>query len=265
MSKRPPLVLIHGMWSTPSVWQLFYRYFTSQGYTVYLPTLRHHGNCEQDLKALGQTSIRDYLQDLELFISSQPEKPILIGHSVGGLLALLLAGRGLASAAVLLAPAAPRGAYMLNGSVLKTFAGVFGQWGFWRKPVKISPRAANYGLFNRQPDEARAALYQDMVFESGRAVAEIGLWPFDPSCSTKLKQSPDCPVFILAGENDRVVPLSISEKVAQKIGAQFQVLKNHGHWLPSEPGWEIIAAQCEAWLKLESVIQEPVEESCIEV
>ncbi|MCL6269084.1 alpha/beta hydrolase [Sansalvadorimonas sp. 2012CJ34-2] len=264
MTKRPPIVLIHGMWSTPSVWRLFHRYLSRQGYTVYMPALRHHASRDQDLQKLGQTSIRDYLADLELFVSALPEKPILIGHSMGGLLAMLLAGKRLASAAVLLAPAAPRGFYVLNGSVLKTFAAVIGKWRFWRKAMKLSPRGADYALFNGQPDEVRAALYQDMVHESGRVAAEIGFWPLDMHSSTQLESKPDCPVFILVGENDRITPAPVCEKVAQHIGAQFQELENHAHWLPSEPGWEIIAAQCEAWLQLEGVVDVSQDELCPE-
>ena len=132
--------------------------------------------------------------------------------------------------------------------------------------MKVTPKTADYALFNCQPDEARAALYQDMVFESGRAAAEIGLWPLDRHCSTQLNGIPDCPVMILAGEHDRVTPATTCEKLAQHIGAQYECLQGHGHWLPSEPGWDIIATQCEAWLKLKGVISESeTEESLFSV
>ena len=248
MTNRPPIVFIHGMWGTPVVWQPFQSFYQNAGYEVYAPALRHHDGSDQSLELLGATSISDYVDDLVELISSFNEKPVLIGHSMGGLLALLLAGKGLASKAVLLAPAAPAGFWVAYPSVLKTFSAVLLRRGFWKRAMKLSPKAANYGLFNCLPDEARAAHYQDMVYESGRVAAEIAFWFLDKNKSTAVEQKPNCRMLVVAGCHDRVTPANFCHQVACRFGADFHLLKDNGHWLISEPGWELVAEQCEIWL-----------------
>ncbi|CAM3592883.1 alpha/beta hydrolase [Parendozoicomonas haliclonae] len=250
MENKPPIVFLHGMWCTPAVWHRLSHYFAERGYEVHMPALRHHEAGSQDLAALGQTSIRDYLDDLDTFLNGFEQRPVLIGHSMGGLLALLLASRGCASQTILLSPAAPAGLVALRMSVIRTFAAVLSRWGFWKTAMKLSPKAANYGLFNRLPDEARPSHYQDMVFESGRAASEIAFWYLDRQSATKPNGQPDCPMLVMAGKHDRITPASVCQEVADKYQADFLLLDDHAHWLISEPGWEKVAEQCEIWLEM---------------
>ncbi|MTI14625.1 alpha/beta hydrolase [Sansalvadorimonas verongulae] len=250
MTKRPPIVFIHGMWGTPSVWHNFRDFFLQQGYEVHTPALRHH-HTAQNLNDVGRLSIRDYVEDLSSFIESLPDKPLLIGHSMGGLLALLLAGKGLGRGAVLLAPAAPAGLLAIRYSVLKTFAAILMKRGFWRTAHKPSPKAAAYGLFNRQPDEVQVAHYQDMVFESGRAACEIAFWWLDPHKSTRVESTPDIPMLVVAGKEDRLTSVSTCYKTADRYGASFHLFNDHAHELHSEPGWERIAEQIAIWIDRE--------------
>ena len=251
LSKRHPIVFIHGMWSTSSVWNKYVEFYQDKGYEVHTPVLRHHEPDEQDLETLGGTGIAEYLDDLTTFIESLEKKPILIGHSLGGLLALILAGRGLAEKAVLLAPITPAGYSTLYPSVMKTFVPALLRRGFWKQPVKLSSEVANDGLFNRLPDEAKPAHYQEMVYESGRTISEIMFWFMDNDQTTRAVKVPDNRLLIMAGKHDQITPAERCRKVAQDYGADFMQLEEHGHWLPSEPGWERIAEQSEIWLSLD--------------
>ncbi len=170
---------------------------------------------------------------------------------MSGLFALLLASKGLAQGAVLLTPAAPAGILALRYSVVKIFSGILSWWGFWRKPMKLSPSAANLGLFHKQPDEVRAAHYQGMVFESSRAAAEIAFWFLDVHKSTKVESQPDSPIMILVGQDNRITPADICHKIACRFNANFQLLTSHAHELHSEPDWEKIAEQADIWINLE--------------
>ena len=101
------IVMIHGMWGTGSYWENFRDFFEGRGYRCVVPTLRFHDMDPNGLPdpRLGTTSLPDYAADLEKLIRELNVVPILMGHSMGGLLAQILGSRGLAKALVLLTPA----------------------------------------------------------------------------------------------------------------------------------------------------------------
>ncbi len=106
---RPQLVMIHGAFCGPWVFDKFRKPFEAAGYTVHAPVLRFHDKGANPPSALATTSLLDYANDLEKLIAGLSETPIVLGHSLGGLLAQMLAARGKARALVLLAPSAPWG------------------------------------------------------------------------------------------------------------------------------------------------------------
>ena len=121
MSKT--IFMIHGMWGGGWSWDKFQGYFEDKGYRCIVPYLRHHDIKPNDPPppGLGKTSLLDYAEDLELEIKKLDEKPIIMGHSMGGLLAQILASRDLAKAAVLITPASPAGILQSGGLYLKLF------------------------------------------------------------------------------------------------------------------------------------------------
>lgn len=101
-------VLIHGMWGTSGVWHRWRPFLEERRWKTIAHSLRHHDVPSDAPPAeLGATSLLDYVADLEKMILALPQKPVVIGHSMGGLLALLLCARGLARAGVLLTPRSP--------------------------------------------------------------------------------------------------------------------------------------------------------------
>jgi non-heme chloroperoxidase len=103
---KAPVVMIHGAFAGPWVWDGFAEKFRAAGYPVHAPWLRHHDTPSDDL---GRTSLNDYADDLEAFIATLEAEPILVGHAMGGLLAQKLAARRAIRALILLAPSAPWG------------------------------------------------------------------------------------------------------------------------------------------------------------
>lgn len=250
-SARPPIVFIHGMWCSPEVFDPYRKFFTDLGYECHVPPLRHHAEQKQPLEAVGRLSILDYANDLEAFIRTLPQKPIIIGHSMGGLLAQVLCARDLVDKAVLLCPASPAGIHALKPSVLKTFIGVMARWAFWRKPQKLSPATARYALFNRLSGQTAQDAYLQMRYESGRAAFEIGMWLIDPNKATRVNPAEVTqPLLVVSGEDDRITPASINKKVAARYRhAEYRCYPKHAHWLISEPGWEVIARDVADWLQ----------------
>jgi non-heme chloroperoxidase len=130
MSKN--IVMIHGMCCGSWIWGNYKRFFEDKGYTCHTPMLRYHDIHPSDKPdpALGTTSLLDYAQDLEEYIHKLDDKPLLMGHSMGGLLSQLLGARGLASGLILLTPASPSGINALKYSVIKSFWSILTKWGF---------------------------------------------------------------------------------------------------------------------------------------
>src|SRR5438445_4111360 len=112
------IFMIHGMWGGPWYWENYRRVFEAQGYRCIATTLPYHDMDPQGVPdpRLGTASLLDYVDALALEIAQLDEKPIVMGHSLGGLLAQMLAARGLAKALVLLTPAAPAGVLALKPS-----------------------------------------------------------------------------------------------------------------------------------------------------
>jgi len=253
------IFMIHGMWAKPHVWEAYAGVFTERGYRCVRPTLRYHDiePGERPDPRLGTTSLQDYADDLEEEIERLGGRPIVMGHSMGGLLAQMLAARGLAKAAVLLTPAPPAGILMVHKpSVIKTFWRIQTQWGFWRKPVRLGFEESVYSTFHLLPQEEQRRTYDEFVWESGRAVWEIGMWFLDRHGAARVDETAvSSPVLVIGGGKDRMVPPSVVRRVASKYEdvATYKEYPSHTQWIVEEPGWEDVAADVVAWLERVSV------------
>jgi pimeloyl-ACP methyl ester carboxylesterase len=221
------------------------------------PTLRHHDAPPlEPPSALGTTSLLDYVADLEASLRALPEKPVVVGHSMGGLLALLLCARGLASAGVLLTPAAPAGVIALRPSNLLAFARIEATWAWWRKPHRATLAEALSHTFNTtDPTEARP-LHASFVHDSGRALLEIGLpWLDRTKAATVDPRLVTVPLFFVATEKDKLVPPGVVRRTAQRFAhvSEYKEYPGQGHWVPGQPGWEQIATDALAWLDAQAV------------
>lgn len=250
------IVMIHEMFCSGWHWNNYESYFKAKGYQCIIPTLRYHNIDPKDRPhpKLGTTSLLDYAEDLEDLILSLDKKPILMGHSMGGLLSQILGSRGLAKALVLLTPAPPSGIHALRYSVIKSFWSVLTKWGFWKNPNRLSFEASVYAMLHLLPIEDQKAVYDKFVYESGRAASEIGFWFFDSKKASKVAESKvTCPVLVIAGAKDRITPAAVTRKVANKykVVSTYKELENHAHWVLSEPGWKKVAESISAWLKSE--------------
>ncbi len=253
MATRPPLVLIHGMFCSPAFWESYKTAFELSGYQCHVPALRYHDLPlkEQPHPQLGGTSVVDYKNDLKQFIATLPEEPILIGHSMGGLLVQLLLADGVGKGGVCLTPAAPRGIIALSPSVLRSFWPVLTQWKFWEKPVRLSYKDAKFGMLNRLLPQEQWEIYQRLGWESGRTVFEIGLWPLDINKATHVQfERVTVPLLFMGAQCDRVTPLFAVKRTSEKYPhAEFVELTGHAHWVLSEPGWEKIVERIISWLQ----------------
>jgi pimeloyl-ACP methyl ester carboxylesterase len=246
------IFMIHGMWGGAWYWEKFRGLFEAKGYRCIAVTLPYH---DMDPKGipdprLGTTSLLDYAESLEREIGKLGAKPIIMGHSMGGLLAQILGARSLAKSLVLLTPASPSGIIALKPSVIKSFWSVLTTWGFWRKPMRQTFSEATYSMLHLLPEKEQKETYGKFVYESGRAAFEIGYWLLDSKNASKVDESKvTCPVLVIAGAEDRITPASVVRNVAKKYrGATYKEFTNHAHWVMAEPGWQDVAEYIGGWL-----------------
>ena len=245
------IILIHGMWSSGEYWGNYQEVLTERGYSCHAVTLRHHGGdpAAPPHPALGTTSLLDYAADLEAELRQMPEPPILIGHSMGGLLAQMMAARGLARAIVLLTPASPAGIIAIRLSVIRSFSSALIRWAFWRKAHRQTFDEAVYSMLHLLPESERRTVYDSFGYESGRAAAEIGFWLFDRRRASRVDPAAlTCPVLVIAGKEDRLTPAPVTRKVAQRYQARYEELPGHAHLVVGEPGWEDVVTLAANWL-----------------
>ena len=245
-------VFIHGMWGTPDVWRNWRPCLEARGWQTIAPVLRHHDAPPLAPPAgLGMTSLGDYVADLTNTIEGLPDKPVVIGHSMGGLLALMLCARGLARAGVLLTPAPDAEVIALRPSNLWAFARIQLTWGWWRKPHRATLAEALSHTFNTTDPREGAELHSAFVHDSGRALFEIALPWLDGSKTTTVDpRLVTVPLLFVATEKDKLTPAGVVRRSAKRFGhvADYVEYPGQAHWVPGQPGWERIAEDTLAWL-----------------
>lgn len=231
-------------------WDEYIGFFRALGYRTYAPALPQHftQNSPEDVAGLR---LKDYVDQLERDYLACGEKPIIVGHSMGGLLAQQLAERVAPPALVLLAPAPSYGLISFDVSPLRTMFKQLLTPLFWTKGLKPGEQAVRYGIYNKVPEAEQQKLIDRLCYESGQVIREIACWFTDPSQGSRVRpENINCPVLTLVGKHDRITPAEVCRKVSQSFAhnSHFHVLSKHGHMLNCEPGWEAIAQQVHVWL-----------------
>lgn len=243
-----PIVMIHGAWTYPRIWDNLYTYFEGLGYECHTPRLRHHDSFQRGGE-IGRVGIQDYLTDLIEYVQSFKDKPIIIGWSLGGLLAQMLASKGLADLLILLAPVPPRGIPAISWRGLISSINYF-RWGFWKQPFLPNRRQAKTLLMNGLSPRIQNNTYEQLVGESGRVISEILFWRLDRKRATAVDQSRvTCPVLIVAGKNDRLLPYRQLQKLAFLYREAHFVGTDDSHWMLTGPNWEKLAGMCVNWIE----------------
>lgn len=260
--ETPPVVLLHGMWSSGSTLDAVRLDLEARGYPVFAPTLpMHPPRSEAERTALGRASLLEYARHLEETILAQgfTTPPILIGHSMGGLLAQILAARLTVRAAVLIAPAPPAGVQAVRWSNLLATRNVISSPGFWNRAHLPPPHLADWGLLHKVREPRRSEIRAAMLPESGRAYSEIVFWWLDRRRASQVDADRvTCPLLVLSGAEDRVIPSSVVRSVAERYPqAELAVLSGRGHWLFEEDGAEEVFARLAAWLEFACATTQP--------
>jgi len=247
-------VMIHGAFCGGWVFEQMAAFFRAEGYQVHCPTLVHHDAAPGDVPhpALGTVSLRDYERELSRLIDGLPEKPILFGHSMGGLLAQMLAARNKAAACVLFAPSPPWGVLPSSEHEVYSAMGMMMAGPFWStQPLIPTFAIAADQALHLLPRADQKRVFSRFVPESGRATFEIMYWMMDFAQASYVNPARvKVPVLALGGGRDKVNPASTVRQIARRYRANcdFVCFDDHGHWLIGEPGWERLAQEALDWL-----------------
>ncbi len=245
---QPTVIFAHGAFCGGWAFEQFRQPFEARGLRCLVPDMRGHAAGEARGATAG-LSMSDYAGDLARLIAEQAEPPILIGHSLGGLVAQMAAARAPVRALVLLAPSPPWG--VAGGSMGEAISAMslYALGAFWLQAIDPDYGSAKGYSLDRLPSPERHAIFERMVPESGRALWETLNWWLDPMTTTSVPPSAiNAPVLALSGERDHIHPPATVTQVAERLGGEFRTLKDMSHWLVAEPGWDAAAAVCLDWL-----------------
>lgn len=221
MSEAPHVVLIHGNWSRGEQLAAARAAFNERGFTAHTPTLRHHElPIHEGASKIASLSLRDYVDDLVAFVGSLETPPLLVGHSMGGLLAQLVAARTRHIGLLAACPAPAAGIAGSTAANRRMAMPWFLRLRAWAKPVP-PPTFDRFRQWvaNAQPEDTAREIYDGLVCDSGRAQCEMLVALLRLSKTTYVDAAAvDTPVLVIGGERDLIVPAG----VLQQTAAQYQ-------------------------------------------
>ncbi len=255
------IVFIHGAWVTPLCWEHFDSYFEKKGYrTLAPPWPGKEASIEEQRRAPSATlrglGIKEIVDHYEALIKRMPDRPLLVGHSFGGLFVQLLLDRGLGSAGVAIDSAPPKGVFAFYPTAFRSLGRVLTTWKGWDRILRMPFSDFRYAFLNTVPPEKQRAVYDRYVVpETGRVFFQAALSPVSPGSPARVNfQSPARPpLLLIAGGSDHIVPPQINRTNYRKYAhnpktVAFKEFSGRGHWIIAQDGWEEVASYISEWI-----------------
>ena len=253
-STSTPVVFVHGLWLLPSSWDRWATFFEEGGFVALSPGWPDDPDTVAEAKADPEVFARKGIGDIadyeEGFIRKLDRKPVVIGHSFGGLLTEILAGRGLARASVAISPAPFRGVLPLPLSALRSSSAVLRNPANYNRAVPLTFDQFRYGFANAVSEDEAKKLYDEYsVPGPGEPIFQAAAANLNPWTEAKVnaKNPERGPMLIISGDKDHTVPWAIAnasyEKQAKNEDAVTEIVKleNRGHALTIDAGWRQVA------------------------
>ena len=256
-----PVVFVHGLWLLPSSWQRWAEVFEEAGYAPLTPGWPDDPDTVEDAKAhpevFAHKTVGQVADHFEEVIRKLTKKPAVIGHSFGGLLAQILAGRGLAAATVAIDPAPFRGVLPLPISALKSSRPVLGNPANRNHAVPLTYEQFRFAFANAVSEDEAKELYETFAVPASgvplfqAATANLNPWT---EAKVKTKNPHRGPLLIISGEKDNTVPWSIANASFKRQKRNEGVteiveIPNRGHALTIDSGWREVADTALAFVK----------------
>jgi len=240
-----PILFVHGMWHAAWCWaEHFLPYFTGHGYVSHALSLRGHGGSE-GRERLRWMSLADYVSDVKQVVSQMERRPVLVGHSMGGMIVQKYLASNGAPAAVLLASAPPKGVVpaTLRIALRHPLAFMKANLTLSMFPVVNTPKLAQETFFSADMPEGKVRSYSSRLQdESYRACLDMmGLsLPRPKEVKTRL--------LVLGAADDRLISPGEVEATARAYGMRAEFFPNMAHDMMLEDGWRAVADRILGWL-----------------
>jgi len=258
---RTPVVFIHGLWLLPSSWDRWAALFEEAGYRALTPGWPDDPETVEEAKAhpevFAHKTIRQVADHFADVIGELKKKPAVIGHSFGGLLTQMLAGRGLSAASVAIDPAPFRGVLPLPFSALKSASPVIGNPANRNRAIPLTYEQFRFAFANAVSEDEAKELYDTFaVPASGVPLFQAASANLNPWTEAKVdSKNPDRgPLLIISGEKDHTVPWSIAnasyKRQKRNEGVtEITEMPNRGHALVIDNGWREVADKALAFVQ----------------
>ena len=247
------MVFVHGLWLLASSWDRWRTVFEEAGYATVAPDWPDDAatvdEANEHPEAFARKSVGQIAEHSEDVIGKLDRKPAVIGHSFGGLLTQILAGRGLSAASVAIDPAPFRGVLPLPISALRSSSPVLRNPANRRRAVPLTYEQFRYGFANALDEDEAKSLYGEFAVPgSGETVFQAAAANLNPWTEAKVDtKNPDRgPLLIIAGERDHTVPWAVanaSYKLEKRNPGVTEIveMKGRGHSLTIDNGWGEVA------------------------
>jgi pimeloyl-ACP methyl ester carboxylesterase len=253
-SGRTPIVLIHGLWLLPSSWNNWVQYFDAEGYAALTPDWPDDPETVEEARrnpdVLAKKTLKQVADHTAEVIEQLKEKPAVMGHSTGGLLAQLIADRGFSAVTVAIDPGPFRGVLPLPVSTLRVSAPILRNPLNRGRAITLTFDQFKYGWTNAIDDEDEAKRLYDTYHVAGPGVALMQMANANLNPWTEAKLDPKNPargpLLIIDGEKDHTVPWAIANAAykRQKRNSgvtEIKQIPNRGHSLTIDDGWREVA------------------------
>src|SRR3954467_7481344 len=260
-SGNTPVVFIHGLWLLPSSWANWADVFEDAGYAPLTPDWPDDPETVEQARAnpdvLARKTLNQVADHTTSIIKALDKKPAVMGHSTGGLLAQMLAGRGLSAVTVAIDPGVFRGVLPLPASVLRGVGPFLVNPLTRGRAITLTFDQFTYGWANALDEKEAKELYETFhVAGSGISLVQMGNANLNPWTEAKVNtKNPDRgPLLIIDGEKDHTVPWAIANAAYKKqkhneAVTEIEQIPDRGHALTIDHGWREVADKALAFIK----------------
>ncbi len=252
-TKRQPVVFVHGLWLLPSSWDRWAALFEAEGYTALTPGWPDDPETVSEANAnpgvFAHKTVGQVADHFDAIVARLKKKPAIVGHSFGGLLAQILAGRGLSAATVAIDPAPFQGVLPLPVSALKSAWPVLGNPANRNRAIPLTFDQFRYGFANAVSESEAKQLYEAFaVPAAGAPLFQAATANFNPWTEVKVDtlNPKRGPLLVVSGEKDHTVPWAIANasfkrQKRNKGKTEIVEMPNRGHALTIDSGWREVA------------------------
>ncbi|MDW3193013.1 MAG: alpha/beta fold hydrolase [Cytophagales bacterium] len=247
------IVFVHGLFLNNRSWQEWENYFKEKGYTTHVLVYPGHEGDPSELREnapnhLGNVTFTDVVMHMEQFIRTLPEKPIIVGHSMGALVAQKLVEKDLAEAAIIMSSAPPKGVITTKFSFAKSNLGLLNP--FKGNSVHYPTKKwFHYAFTNTLSREESDGIFDSYVVPESRNIPRETL-----KKTGKINfKKPHVPMLFISGKEDHIIPASLNKKNFKRYKdensvREHKIFEGRDHFIAGETGWEEVANYVYQWI-----------------